>query len=145
MSEPSGLQYKLTLFCRYATKYIIMYTLIFPFFRLVKGILSQLNIMLIPIISVFLISFKDLSAVEQLFHIFLFILSSILLNTGSCLVSILNRFNSKMSFSTQCIILPFNFLAFSNFSSPLNSLDKEFPCKCVFSFTSIMPQSNAII
>ena len=53
-----------------------------------------------------LVFLKGFSAIEQLLYIFLFILSSILLYMGFCLVSILSIFRGKESFSTQCSILP---------------------------------------
>ena len=70
------------------------------------------------------VSLKILSAIEQKYHIFLFILSNILLYSRFYLVSVLSRFEDKTSVSTKHSILSSAFSRVSTFSSPNSSLDK---------------------
>ena len=90
-----------------------------------------------------LLSWKGLSAIEQLLHIFLFCFYGILLNTASSLVSVLNQFRCKTSVSTRYSILFSGFSWFSNFSSSNSRLEMVTTCRSVFLFTYIL--SNQLL
>ena len=115
------------------------------FFLRVSGdiIISPLHIMPFCMVSLCRVSLKSLSTIEQLIHLFLFILSRILLHTGSSFVSILSRFRVKTSISTQCRILSCAFSCFSIFSLLNSSLDRTSTLLIVFPFTYIRSKSNA--
>ena len=97
--------------------------------------MSPLNIMPFFIARLCLVSLKSISAIEQLIHIFLFILSDIWLNTSSSLLSIVCRFTGKMTISTQDSLLYTSFSGFSSFSFINSSLDRTSAYSLVFSFT----------
>ena len=58
--------------------------------------MSLLHIIPFSMVSLCHVSLKGLSTIEQLLHIFLFILSGVLLNMGSYLISILIRFQERI-------------------------------------------------
>ena len=77
-------------------------SLICPFLEFLEILLCFHYILFPSLWLICFVSLKGLSANEQSLHIFLFLLSSILLNIGSCFVSILSGFNGKTSVSTKC-------------------------------------------
>ena len=100
--------------CSYVTMFITL--LKCPFLGFVEGtIRSPLYIIPFSIVSRSLLYLKCLTIIEQLLDIFIFILSRILLNTLSCLVSILTWFRGKTPVSIHCTIFSSIFLWFSIF------------------------------
>ena len=142
ISWSPGLQHSTYLFCLYASRYIIIYTLSFY-----GGSISHYNSIVyygLFMVSLSLASLKCPSAIEQLLHIFLFILSWILLNLGSGPVFILNRFKGKTSFSIQCSIFSSAFTGFYTFSLSKSCLDCVLICNLFPFISCITPKSNTI-